>query len=75
MPSEVQLLPVYENCLIFIGLVTPAITVFDDKAIPIGEELVLSGVSPEHIVVVIGVFPAIRGSQVGLGPVQTASKD
>ena len=75
MPSEVQLLPVNENCLIFIGLVTPAITVFDDETIPIGEELVLSGVSPEHVIVVIRVFPAIRGSQVGFGPVQTAGKD
>lgn len=75
MSSEVELLPVNENCLIFIGLVTPAITVFDDKAVPIGEELVLSGVSPKHVIVVIGVFPAIRGSQVGLGPVETAGKD
>ena len=75
MPSEVELLPVNENCLIFIGLVTPAITVFDDKAVPIGEELVLSGVSPKHVIVVIRVFPAIGGSQVGLGPVQTAGKD
>ena len=69
MSSEVELLPVNENCLIFIGLVTPAITVFDDKAVPIGEKLVLSGVSPEHVIVIIGVFPSVRGSQVCLRPI------
>lgn len=69
MPSKVELLSINENGLVFIALVTPTIAILDDKAVPIGEKLVLSGVSPEHVIVIVGVFPSIRGSQVCLRPI------
>lgn len=59
MPSEVELLPVYQYRLILIALMTPTIAVLNHKAVPVGEELILSGVSSEHVVVVIGVFPSV----------------
>ena len=74
MPSEEELLSVDNHGLILIALVTTPVAVLDDEAVPVGEELVLGGVRPEHVVVVIGVFPAIGGPEIGLRPVKAAGK-